>query len=220
MNKDETRKIKVTFPKDYSSAALAGKDADFTVTLKEIKKKVLPELNDEFAKDIGGDKSLDELKAGIKKDLELRKRDEQTSAQREELLSKLIDNHQFEVPPGMVERELQSMMRKQATRMARQGMDVKSFDAAKFIEEHKALSEQRVKGVLILDTIADKEMVEVSDAEVTSAIAAMARSSKQSVETIRKYYDSVDGGLDNLRSSLVQEKTLSLLLSRAKKSYN
>jgi trigger factor len=120
----------------------------------------------------------------------------------------------------MVDRELQSMMRKQATRMARQGMDVKSFDAAKFIEEHKALSEQRVKGVLILDSIADKEKVEVGEAEVSSAIAAMARSSKQTVEAIRKYYDSVDGGLDNLRSSLVQEKTLSLLLSRAKKSYN
>jgi trigger factor len=220
MNKGETRKIKVTFPKDYSSAALAGKDADFTVTLKEIKKKVLPELNDDFAKDIGGDKSLDELKAGIKKDLELRKRDEQASAQREELLSKLIDSHTFDVPPGMVERELQAMMRKQATRMARQGMDVKSFDAAKFIEEHKVLSEQRVKGVLILDTIADKEKVEIGEAEITSAIAAMARSSKQPVEAIRKYYDSVDGGLDNLRSSLVQEKTLNLLLSRAKKSYN
>ncbi len=218
MNKGETRTIKVTFPKDYSSAALAGKDADFTVTLKEIKKKVLPELNDEFAKDIGNDKSLEELKAGIKRDLELRKRDEQTSAQREELLAKLIDSHQFDVPPGMVERELQGMMRKQATRMARQGMDVKAFDAAKFIEEHKALSEQRVKGVLILDTIADKEKVEVSDADVSSAIAAMARSAKQPVEAVRKYYNSVDGGLDNLRSSLVQEKTLSLLLSRAKKS--
>ena len=73
MNKGETRKIKVTFPTDYSSKELAGKDADFTVTLKEIKKKVLPELNDEFAKDIGGNKSVDELKAGIKKDLEAEK---------------------------------------------------------------------------------------------------------------------------------------------------
>jgi len=219
MNKGETRKIKVTFPADYSSPALAGKEADFTVSLKEIKKKVLPELNDDFAKDIGGDKSLDELKAGIKKDLEARKLNEMNTDQREELLSKLIDSHTFEVPSGMVERELKSMMRKQASRMARQGADVKTFDPAKFLEEHKTLAEQRIKGVLILDTIADKEKVEVNDAEVSSAMAAMARQSNQTVDAIKKYYDSVDGGTDNLRSSLVQEKTLSLLLSRAKKSY-
>ena len=66
MNKGETRKIKVKFPEDYSNKELAGKDAEFTVTLKEIKKKVLPELNDEFAKDIGGNKSVAELKEGDK----------------------------------------------------------------------------------------------------------------------------------------------------------
>ncbi len=220
MNRGETREIKVTFPADYSNKTLAGKDAAFTVTLKEIKKKVLPEVNDEFAKDVGGNKSVDELKAGIKKDLEARKRDELVSAQREELLSKLVDAHSFDVPPGMAERELQSMARQQATRMARQGMDVKNFDIAAFREKNTALAQKRVKGLLLLDTIAEKEKVEVSDQEVNSALAAMARTSGQTVDAIKKYYDSLDGGLENLRTSLVQEKTLSLLLSRAKKSYN
>jgi trigger factor len=220
MNRGETREIEVTFPADYNNKDLAGKDATFKVTLKEIKKKVLPELNDEFAKDIGGNKSVDELKEGIKKDLEARKRDELASAQREELLSKLVDAHTFDVPPGMVERELQAMARQQATRMARQGRDVKSFDIAKFREESRALAEKRVRGLLVLDAIAEKEKVEVSAQEVSSALAVMARTSGQPVEAIKKYYESLDGGLDNLRSSLMQEKTLGLLLSRAKKSYN
>jgi trigger factor len=220
MDKGETREIRVTFPADYNNKDLAGKDATFKVTLKEIKKKILPELNDEFAKDIGGNKSVDELKEGIKKDLEARKRDGLASAQREELLSKLEDAHTFDVPPGMVERELQAMARQQATRMARQGRDVKSFDISKFREENRALAEKRIKGLLILDAIAEKEKVEVSEQEVSSALAVMARTSGQPVEAIKKYYESLDGGLDNLRSSLIQEKTLGLLLSRAKKSYN
>ncbi len=90
---------------------------------------------------------MDELKAGIKKDLEARKRDEQASAQREELLSKLVDAHSFDVPPGMVERELQAMARQQATRMARQGMDVKSFDIANFREENRISGREARQGV-------------------------------------------------------------------------
>ncbi len=220
MNRGETREIKVTFPADYNNKDLAGRDATFTVTLKEIKKKVLPELNDEFAKDIGNNASVEELKVGIKKDIEYRKKNDQASAQREELLSKLVDAHTFDIPPGMVERELQSMARSHATRLARQGVDVKSFDFSKFSGENKPLAEKRVKGMLLLDVIAEKEKIDVAEQEVTSAITVMARSSGETAESVRKYYESIDGGLDNLRSSLMREKTLSLLLSRAKKSYN
>jgi trigger factor len=220
MNRGETREIKVNFPADYNNKDLAGKDATFTVTLKEIKKKVLPELNDEFAKDIGNNATVAELKEGIKKDIEVRKKNDQTSAQREVILSKLVEAHNFDVPPGMVERELQSMARSQATRLARRGVDVNSFDYAKFREENRDLADKRVRGILLLDVIAEKEKLEVTDQEVNSALAVMARSAGQTVDSVRKYYDSLDGGLDNLRASLVREKALSLLLSRAKKSYN
>lgn len=217
MNTGETREIKVTFPADYNNKDLAGKDAAFTVTLKEIKKKVLPELNDEFAKDIGQDKSVAELKEGIKKDIEARKRNEQASAQREALLSKLVDSHTFDAPPGMVERELMSLARSYATRLAHSGMDMKSFDIAKFREEKKDLAEKRVKGLLLLDEIAEKEHIEISEQEVSSALAVMAKRSGQTVDAVKKYYESQEGGLDNLRASMMQEKALTLLLSRAKK---
>jgi trigger factor len=220
MNKGETREITITFPADYNDADLAGKDANFTVTLKEIKKKSLPELNDEFAKDIGQDKTVAELKEGIRKDIEIRKRNEQASGQREELLSKLVDAHTFEAPPGMVDRELLSMARSHATRMARRGMDVKSFDIAKFREENEALAVKRVKGLLLLDLIAEKEHIEVGDQELNAELSTMARNAGQTVDALRKYYESQDGGIENLRASLIQEKTLGFLLSRSKKSYN
>jgi trigger factor len=218
MNKGETREINVVFPADYNNKDLAGQDAKFTVTLKEVKKKVIPELNDEFAKDIGEHETVDELKTRIKEDIEIRKKNELVSAQREELLSKLIDAHTFEVPQGMLDRELNSMARQQVTRMARQGIDVaKTFDVATFRLEHRDLAARRVKGTLLLDVIADKEKIEVSDAEVNAAMAAMARRAGQKLEAVKKYYESQEGGMDELRSSLVEEKTLSLLLSKAKK---
>jgi trigger factor len=220
MKKGETREIQVTFPADYTNKEIAGKDARFTVTLKEIKKKVLPELNDEFAKDTGGNKSVEELKARVREDLEARKRDEQGSAQREELMSRLVEAHAFEVPEGMVEHELQTMARQQATRFARQGMDIKSFDVKKFMEKNRDLAVKRVKGTLLLEEIAVKETVSVTDQELSASIATMAKGAGQTADAVRKYYESQDGGLDNLRASLVQEKTLGLLLSRTKKGYN
>ena len=220
MKKGETKEIQVTFPADYTNKEIAGKDARFTVTLKEIKKKVLPELNDEFAKDIGGNKNVDELKGRVKEDLEARKRDELASAQREELMTKLVEAHSFEVPQGMVESELKAMARQQATRFARQGMDIKSFDIKKFMEKNRDLAMQRVKGTLLLEEIAEKEKINISDQELSASMAAMAKSAGQTADAVKKFYESQDGGLENLRGSLIQEKTMGLLLSRAKKSYN
>jgi FKBP-type peptidyl-prolyl cis-trans isomerase (trigger factor) len=120
----------------------------------------------------------------------------------------------------MVEHELQAMARQQATRLARQGMDIKSFDVKKFIEKSRDLAMKRVKGTLLLEEIAVKEKVSVTDQELSASIATMAKSAGQTADAVRKYYESQDGGLDNLRASLVQEKTLGLLLSRTKKGYN
>jgi trigger factor len=219
MRKGETREIQVTFPADYSNKEIAGKDARFTVTLKEVKKKILPELDDEFAKDTVGNATVDELKARVREDLEARKRDELGAAQREELMTKLVDAHAFEAPPGMVEHELQAMARQQVARFARQGMDVKSFDVKKFRERNRDLAVQRVKGMLLLEEIAEKEKIIVSDQELSASIAAMAKSAGQTADAVRKYYGSQDGDLENLRASLMQEKTLGLLLSRAQKRY-
>ena len=220
MNQGETREIQVTFPEDYTNEEIAGKEATFTVTLKEIKKQVLPELNDDFAKDLGEHQSFDELRTRIKEDLEARKRSEQESAQREELLSKLVDAHSFDVPPGMVEQELRSMMRQQTQRMARQGANAESLNEAAFREEQKELAERRIKGLLILDEISEREKLHINDQELSAGLASVARSAGQPVEAIKKYYESTEGGMENLRASLLQEKTLRHLLSRAKKVYN
>lgn len=221
MNRGDAREIKVTFPADYNNKELAGKEATFKVTLKEIKKKVLPEANDEFVKELGKYTTMNELTDEIKKDIETRKRNDMASEQREEIMTKLVEMHSFEVPQIMVDRELQSMARQQAMRMARIGVDMsKNFDIEKFRTENTAMAEKRVKGLLILDEIAEKEKVEVTDEEVATSLTTMAKASGQTVDSIKKYYNSQEGGIENLRSSMIQEKAMGLLLSRAKKSYN
>lgn len=220
MNKGETREVNVTFPADYTNKELAGKDAKFTVTLKEIKRAVIPEVNDEFAKDIGNHANVTELRARLKEDIEARKQREQETAQREELLSKLVEMHSFDVPPGMLERELQAMVRQQAMRLARQRVDLKTFDHEKFREERKDLAAKRVKGQLILDVIAERENVAITEQDVAAELQNLARSTGQSVDAIKKYYDSHEGGWETFRESLKQEKTLGLLLSRTRKVYN
>jgi trigger factor len=220
MNKGDSKQISVTFPSDYANKDLAGAKALFTVALKEIKRAVLPEVNDDFAKDLGEHQSVDELRARIREDIEARKRDELSAAQREELVSKLVDNHSFEVPPSMVEGELTTMFRQQAFRMYRQGADPKGLDEVKFREANATLAERRVKGVLLISSIAAKENVIVSDEEVSAGLVAMARQSGKPLAEIRKYYESLEGGLENLRSSIRHDKALALLLSRANKRYN
>ncbi len=217
MKKGETRQIAVTFPADYHGKELAGKDAKFTVSLKEVKKKVLPELNDDFAKDIGEQTTLAELKQRLQEDIEIRKKNELASAQREEFMNKLVAAHSFDVPESMVERELMSMARNQAMRYARQGMDLKTFDIAKFREQNRDLAVRRVKGMLILDAIAVKEKFDVSDEEMEHALVAMARRMNQKVEEIKQYYEKEEGGMEELRASLIHEKALVHLLSKAKK---
>lgn len=220
MNRGETREIKVTMPADYTDKDIAGKEALFTVTLKEIKRAVVPELNDEFAKDVGGHENVAELRARIREDLEERKKAEAAAAQREAILAKLIESHTFDVPPSMVEEELNFMLKRHLTSMAKYGSDLKQLDQQKFREENRSLAERRVKGVLLLDAIAEKENVAASESELRAQLAALASSSGMTVEEIKKYYESQDEGLEGLRSAIRRDKTLALLLSRAKKSYN
>ena len=218
MQKGETKEVKVTFPADYSSKEMAGKDATFTVTLKEVKRKVLPELNDEFAKDIGEHKTVDELKIRIREDLEARKRSELAAQQKDELLAKLIDAHTFDVPEGLVEQELNFMVNQRSLHLQREGIDVsKGLDVAQFKEHNRALAEKRVKGIVILQDIADRESIQISDNDVSAAMASIARNTGQKLEQVFKYYETQEGGLDNLRESLLAQKTLAFLLSKAKK---
>ena len=217
MQKGDTREVKVVFPADYSAKELAGKDATFTVTLKEVKQKVLPELNDEFAKDIGDHKTVDELKSRIREDLEARKQGELASNQKDELLAKLIDAHTFDVPEGLVEQELNYMTNQHSQYLARQGVDLsKGFDVAEFKEKNRDMAVKRVKGIVILQDIADREGIKVSDNDVSAAMASIARNTGQKLEQVFKYYESQQGGLDNLRESLLAQKTLAFLHSKAK----
>ena len=112
------------------------------------------------------------------------------------------------------------MMKQHQQRLARQGSAAETVHEAVFREEQKGLAERRIKGLLILDEISDREQLHINDQELSAGLAAIARSAGQPVEAIKRYYESTEGGMENLRASLLQEKTLRHLLSRAKKVYN
>jgi trigger factor len=217
MQKGETREIKVTFPQDYATKEIAGKDVTFTVTVKDVKKKVLPELDEEFLQTFGQHKSVDELKARLRGDLEARKRSELVTAQKDDLLAKLIDAHAFDVPDSLVDQVLNYMVQQQALFLQSKGADVqKTFDVKDFKKENREMAVKRVKGIVILQDIAEKESLKISDEDVSAAMATMARNSGQKLEQIFKYDESQAGGLDSLRESLLAQKTLAFLFARAK----
>ena len=109
------------------------------------------------------------------------------------------------------------MARSQAMRAARQGMDLKNFDIAQFRLTNRDLATKRIKGMLLLDEIADRENIEVTDDEVNMALAAAAQGSGKKLDEIRKHYESQEGAMDDLKVGLIHEKTVSHLLSKAKK---
>ena len=218
MQKGETKEINVTYPADYATKEMAGKEVAFTVTLKDVKKKVLPELDDAFLKNFGQLTSVDELKARMREDLEARKRSQLLDDQKDEVLAKVINTHTFDVPDSLVEQELDFMVQQQAMYLQNKGLDPqKSLNVEEFKEENREMAVKRVKGIVILQDIADKEGLKISDDDVSLAMASMARGSGKKLEEVFKYYESQPGGLDNLRESLLAQKTLTFLYDRAKK---
>src|SRR5690606_27822728 len=173
--------INVTFPEDYHAEELAGKEATFKVTIHEIKSKELPELDDEFAKDVDDEvETLDALKTKKREQLESEKKQNADNAKREELINKATDNAEVEVPEVMVDSELDRMMREFEQRLQMQGMTLDLYYQFSGQDEN-ALKEQmredagkRVKTNLTLEAIVKAENLEVSDEDLNKELQTMA----------------------------------------------
>lgn len=218
MKRGETRDIKVSFAKDYNTPELAGKDVTFAVTLKDIKKPVMPELNDEFAMKVGNCKTMEELRSRLKEDIAAKKRMDLEAKQKDDILAKLIESHSFDVPESLVLQELSYMTEEQKRHMANKPDEAgKAFNEDEFRKNNREMAVKRVKGIVLLQDIADKENIQISENDVSATMSMMARNSGQKLEEIFKYYESQPGGLDILRESLLAQKTLAFLYSKAKK---
>ena len=182
MKSEEEREIKVTFPKEYFSNDLAGKKATFKVKLHEIKIKELPELDDEFAKDISEFDTLDELKQDIRESLEDKNEQKAKDELNQAAIDAVIETTEINVPKAMVEQEVDAYIKDMEHNLSRQGLSFEQYlgfmgkNINEFKEDQKAIAEKGIKTRLILEAIYNKEQLEVTDEDVENRMRELAKS--------------------------------------------
>ncbi|PRP52642.1 trigger factor [Bacillus halotolerans] len=198
--------VEVTFPEEYHAEDLAGKPAVFKVKIHEIKAKELPELDDEFAKDIDEEvETLVELTEKTKKRLEEAKENEADAKLREELVLKASENAEIDVPQAMIDTELDRMLKEFEQRLQMQGMNLELYtqfsgqDEAALKEQMKEDAAKRVKSNLTLEAIAKAENLEVTDEEVDAELSKMAEAYNMPVENIKQAIGSTDAMKEDLK---------------------
>jgi len=218
MKPGEQRTFEVSYPEDFSDQRLAGKTFDYTISVKAIKQKHLPELTDEFAKELGGDiNTVEELKQKIREGLEHEKRHEAEREGKEKILDELVKRHEFEVPEALVERQIDIRLERGLRALAAQGMrseDMKKMDFHRLRAGQKDAAVREVKASLLLDKIADAEKIDVSDEEIDQEVRALAEQTKQPPEAVRARLTR-EGALDRIRNRLRNDKALEFLYRRS-----
>ena len=214
---DEERTFKVTYRPDYPTAKLAGKTVEYKVRIEGLKTKEIPEINDEFALRFGEYKTLDELKTKLREDLEKHKREQAQEQMREKLLEWLEDNNEFELPQSLIERQLQTRVQRLVRDLSRQGINPQRLDVdwGKIREDQQQQAMRDVKGSLILEHVAEKENITVSDEEIEVEMEKIAAETNRPTEKVKEVL-SRDSGLERLRAQIRNKKTLDLLQSKAR----
>jgi trigger factor len=220
MGTGDTKDIEVTFPETYHAEHLAGKAAVFAVKLHEIKRKQLPALDDEFAKDVSEFDTLDEYKADLKQQLEARKQDELKGVRENTVVDKAAANAEVEIPEAMIDTEVQSMVRDFDARLRQQGMNMDMFlsfsgqTREDLQNQMNGDAEKRVRNNLVLEVIAKTENIEVSDEEITQELAKMAEAYKRTPEEIRSIL-AANGSLGSLNEEISLRKTIDFLVENS-----
>jgi trigger factor len=204
----------VIYPQDYSDQRLAGKIFTYTVKVHSIKQKSLPELNDDFAKELGADfSSIDDVKKRIREGTEADKKHQAEHEAKEKLIAELVKRHDFNVPEALVEHQIDVRLERGLRALAAQGMraeDMKKMDLNRLRAGQRDQAVNEVKASLLLDKIADAENIQVTDEEIDHEVDALAKQSKQTPEAIRARLTR-DGALDRIRNRIRNEKTLNFL---------
>ena len=205
----------VSLPDDFANPLIAGKVIDFAVKVQEVKEKVVPELDDTFAKNLGGNfQTVADLRTAVREDIIKGKEQERQAYLENQVSDRLLARHQFEVPPSLITQEQENMLRDQMDRFRQHGMDTAGMDTARMLEVMKPMAERRVRVRLILSRIADQENLAVDEAEMDAALARIAVNNRRDVVEIKKFYEEHDL-LGALRRTLLDDKTMKLLLDKA-----
>jgi trigger factor len=210
----EEKTFEVAYPKDYSDQRLAGHTFTYNVKIHSIKQKSLPELNDDFAKELGAEfTGIEDVKKRIREGTEADKKHRAEHEAKDKLLAELVKRNDFSVPESLVEHQIDVRLERGLRALAAQGMradDMKKMDLNRLRAGQRDQAVQEVKASILLDKLADAEKIEVSDEEVDREIEALAQQSKQTPEAIRARLTR-DGALDRIKSRIRNEKTLNFL---------
>jgi trigger factor len=220
MNAGEERHVALRFADDHRMESLRGKGGTADVKLIEVKEKVLPELDDDFAKALGGTfETLDAVRDEVRKQLESRREIEDRRGLEDKVIAALLSRHEFTVPDAMVMRHVAHQVEHARERMRRQGIDPDKipWDYGKLIPELRPESEKAVKRALLLEAIADRESINPEDAEVDTEIERFAQAAQRPAPAVRRMMEK-SGDLDSLRGGLREKKTLDFLIQHAKVS--
>ncbi len=206
----------VDYPADYPDAKLAGKKYHYTADVTGLKTKKLPELNDDFAKDVSDAATLDELKGKIRESLEHQRDHRQRDLQRERVITELVKLHDFPVPESLVEHQKDVRLERVVRSLAQQGVDPRAvnLDWASLRQRQEDRAKEDVKAELIIDRIASDEKIDVTDEEVEHELEHLASHSGESVEAIRARLTK-QGALDRMKAKLRSDKTLDWLAQNA-----
>jgi trigger factor len=209
----ERKTVSVTYPEDFPNKEIAGRLVEFSLVAHEIKRKVLPALDDDFAKDHGECASLEELKNRLRQRLQEEMTRYQTDDLKEQALSRLIERHSFSIPQAMVERQTRYLMERYQNQMGAQ----RTEQPAPMEEVRKTLEERamrQVRATLLMEKIAELEKIEVSDKEVQERVDLLARAAGEQAKNLREYYARSEAR-DDLRTQMIFDRTLGFLLDRA-----
>jgi trigger factor len=211
-----TKEFTLHYPQDYPIGELANTDVSYTVTVKGLKRRVLPELDDEFAKDLGEFDTLEALKTRVREDLEHEAKHAAEREDRSELMKQLATRLPFEVPTSMVEREVDRRLEDFARRLIDQNIDPRQagVDWNAFRESQRAVAREAVAAALVLDEVTRREQLEVSEDEVEREIARYAERSGRTPAAVRAALEK-EGGLSRVHASLRREKSIDFVMAHA-----
>ena len=211
--------VNVSFPEDYHAKDLAGKPAVFKCTVKEIKVKELPELDDDFAQDVSDFDTLEEYKADVRKKIEERKAASAKAKKEDAVIEKIIEGAKMEIPDAMVKTQAEQGVEEFAQRLQMQGMSIEqylqymggSIDA--MVEQYKPQALKRIQSRLVLEAVAAAENLEVSDEELEAEYSRMAEQYKMEVEKLKELFSDADK--KTIREDLAIQKAVDLVTEAA-----
>jgi len=211
----EEKEITLNFPEEYQDPSLAGKEATFKLKVKGMREKILPNLDDAFARDIGDYSSLEDLKIRLRQEIEEGEERRIDSKLKYDLLSKIIEGTKFEIPEALIDHELQRMVNDTRHRLVSSGLDISGMNLANLQANMRGQAERRVREMLILEKIAQQESIEINDEDVENGLKEVATRLGQDLDTMREFYNK-NNLMDSFRKRTLEEKTLNFLSENAR----